>query len=110
MSSLVRALEQRLRGIEAALAGLPVTIYRQTVTLDFPNTAPAAINALTATVPGAVTGDAVIVGTTSAEPANGGLFYAKVTNTDEVTVYFTPLGGVAINPASATFNIIVFHF
>lgn len=104
LQELARVVEQRLSSLERIAAKVDLT--PATATLDFPNTAAGATSSLTVSVVGAVIGDPVTVGTTATE---AGIFYGVTTATDTVTVYYYNSTAGAINPASATFKLVVFR-
>lgn len=67
-----------------------------------------AIYEKTITVTGAADGDVVSLGTTNAMATSGGLFFARVSGTDTVTVTFMNVVGGNLNPASGTVKLTVF--
>jgi len=75
-------------------------------TLDFSSTLAAASGDLTITVTGAAVGDAVTIGLPASPDANS-CFTAWVSATNTVTVRFNNYSASPIDPASATYNVIV---
>jgi hypothetical protein len=75
------------------------------VTLDFPNTLSNARSVLSATVPGATIGDAVVVTPPAAVSAQGGIYTAHIQAANLVYVYFNNTTTAAINPSSGSFTI-----
>jgi len=74
--------------------------------LNFASIAAAAQEDLTITVTGAAANDAVILGLPVA-PTAGIVFNAFVSAADTVTVRATNITGSSVDPASATYNVIV---
>jgi len=86
--------------------GLPwVKGVNITATLDFGATGAQSQSALTVSVPGARSGDAVQV--SPATDVSGIIFTGVVTAKDTVTVYAKNFSSGSINPASQIFRIIV---
>jgi predicted RecA/RadA family phage recombinase len=80
-----------------------------TATLDFPSTGAAGTQDLTITVTGAAVGDMVICSLPAA--INAGLvFNAFVSAADTVKIRCQNLTAGALDPASATFNVVVLKF
>ena len=80
-----------------------------TATLDFPSTAAAGTQDLTITVTGAAVGDMVLCSLPAA--INAGLvFNAFVSAADTVKIRCQNLTAGALDPASATFNVVVLKF
>ena len=81
---------------------------KATATLDFPSTLMFTNSDLTITATGAAVGDVAMVspGTTDANSS----YSAWVSATNTVTVRFNNYSAGAINPASATFNVIVIKY
>lgn len=78
-----------------------------TATLDFPSITAQTSSDLTVSVPGAAIGDTVTLSLPAA--INAGLtFNAFVSATDVVTVRATNSTAGALNPASASYTVIVF--
>lgn len=76
--------------------------------LDFPSTAAAATSTLTIPVPGAQPGDVVALGL-PATVNSGVLFDAYVSSYNTVTVRATNVTAAAIDPAAATYNVVVMN-
>jgi len=74
--------------------------------LNFASIAAAAQEDLTITVTGAAANDAVILGLPVA-PTAGIVFNAFVSAADTVTVRATNITGSSVDPASATYNVVV---
>jgi hypothetical protein len=79
-----------------------------TATLDFPSIAGALQDDLTITVTGAAVGDSVALSLPAA-PTVGISFNAFVSAANTVTVRATNTTAVAIDPASATYSVLVFN-
>lgn len=79
-----------------------------TATLDFPSISAAATQTLTVTCPGAITGDPVVVGLPGTVDA-GIVFDARVSAADTITVRAMNITASPVNPASATFEFVVFR-
>lgn len=75
--------------------------------LDFPSINAASQSDLTIAVPGAVVGDEVTMGLPAA-PQAGLVFNAFVSASDVVTIRASNITASPINPAAATFSVIVF--
>jgi hypothetical protein len=84
-------------------------VISATATLDFPSTAAQTSSDLTIAVTGAAVGDAVFLGLPAAPDANG-CFTAWVSAANTVTVRFNNYSAGAIDPASATYRVVVFKF
>lgn len=82
-----------------------VKAFSVKATLDFPSIAAQSQQALTATVKGARSGDAVAV--TPLADVAGVFFVGIVTAADTVTVYAKNYSAGAVNPTSQDFRIIV---
>lgn len=83
-------------------------IYKATATLDFASTAAGTASDLTATVTGAVAGDAVIIGAPDGSMLTNGQYFGWISAPNTATVRF--LNGnliTALNPASGAFKIVV---
>jgi hypothetical protein len=74
--------------------------------LDFPSVAAAGQQSLTITVTGAAVGDEVIVALPAA-PAAGLVFNAFVSAANTVTIRATNVTASPVDPASATYGVIV---
>ena len=113
-----------VRGWECTVSGTPGTwvqvrtltggglnftkLYTGSATLDFPSVAANSSQSLTITVTGAVSGDAVIASPPASLDSNLG-FVAFVSAADTVTVRVHNNSGGAIDPASATWKVVVFE-
>jgi len=82
-------------------------ILTASAALDFPSISAASQSDLTIAVPGAAVNDEVSIGLPAA-PTAGLVFNAFVSAADTVTVRATNITASPINPASATFAVIVF--
>lgn len=89
----------------ATLSDIP-TILNANSTLDFPSTSASSSSNLPISVPGAVLGDLVTIG--SPVPPDGCTFTAFVSASDVVTVRLTNSSGVPVDPDSAVFKVRVF--
>lgn len=88
--------------------GATITKIRTaTATLDFPSINAAAQADLTITVTGAAVGDEVAMALPAA-PAAGIVFNAFVSATNTVTIRASNISGSPVNPASASYGVIVF--
>ena len=76
-------------------------------TLDFPSISAAGTQTLTVTVPGAAVGDVVAIGLPATVNA-GIVFDARVTATDTLTVRAMNITASPVDPASATYDFVVF--
>ena len=83
------------------------TVLSATATLDFPSTAAQTSSELTIAVPGAAVGMPAVVASPAATPANS-ICKARVTAADTVTVRFNNYSSGAIDPASASYTVVVF--
>lgn len=81
-------------------------VLRASAVLDFPSIAAGATATLTVTVKGAAVGDDTLHGFIAA-PTAGLSWHAWVSATDTVTLRATNVTAGAIDPASATFRVIV---
>lgn len=93
------------------IAGSGATITKvltATASLDFPSISAATQADLTITVTGAAVGDEVIMALPAA-PTAGLVFNAFVSATNTVTVRASNITGSPINPAAATFGVIVIN-
>ena len=97
--------EQVIRAIRAL--GFSVASMAAVV-IDFPSIAAASSSTSSETVTGARAGAAVTV-TTDAAPTTGIVFDGYVSANDTVVVRATNITAGAIDPASATYNIVVFN-
>lgn len=86
-------------------SGILVSAISASGTLDFVSVNAGGSDISTITVTGAADGDAVSLGVPSTLAGAGGIYTAWVSAPDIVTVKFSNTTGVAIDPASATFNI-----
>jgi len=75
--------------------------------LDFPSITNATQADLTITVTGAAVGDEVSLALPAA-PAAGIVFNAFVSATDTVTIRASNISAAPVNPASATYSVLVF--
>ena len=90
-------------------SGATVTkILTATASLDFPSISAASQADLTITVTGAATGDEVIMSLPAA-PTAGLVFNAFVSATNTVTIRASNITGSPINPAAASFGVIVIN-
>jgi len=93
------------------LAGVwqAIGVVRQTkvhdATIDFPSIAAGGTATVSVTVPGARANDVVMLGLPSVDA--GLVFDAHVSANDTVTVRASNLSSAAIDPASATFRLLV---
>lgn len=76
-------------------------------TLDFPSISAAGTQTLTVTVPGAAVGDVVAIGLPATVNA-GIVFDARVTAADTLTVRAMNITASPVDPASATYDFVVF--
>lgn len=76
-------------------------------TLDFPSISAAGTQTLTVTVPGAAVGDVVVIGLPATVNA-GIVFDARVTAADTLTVRAMNITASPVDPASATYDFVVF--
>lgn len=88
--------------IEAVLYG--------SAALDFPNTAAQSSSDLTLTVTGAADGDPVFLGAPNTAVNANSNYTAWVSAANTVSVRFSNFSAAAIDPASATFKVVVFKF
>lgn len=96
--------------IKVTSTGTAVTkLLSATATLDFPNTLSVTSSDLTVTVTGAAVGDAVFIGLPAA-PTAGIIFQGFVSAVNTVTVRASNFTAGAINPASATYRVVVVGF
>jgi len=79
--------------------------FNVTAALDFPSISAQSQQALTVTVTGARTGDAICVTPTS--DVSGVIFTGVVTAANTVTVYAKNFTSGAVNPASQSYRIVV---
>ena len=90
-------------------SGATVTkILTATATLNFPSISAASQADLTITVTGAATGDEVIMSLPAA-PAAGIVFNAFVSAADTVTIRASNITGSPVDPASASYGVIVIN-
>lgn len=88
--------------------GNPITRTLAVIaTLDFPSISAAGTQALTVSCPGASVNDLVVIGL-PATVDNGVVFDARVSAADTISVRAQNITGGAINPASATYEFVVF--
>lgn len=93
-----------------AVNGPPVeAILSVVATLDFPNTAAQTSSDLTIAVEGAQAGDPVFLGVPNGSVNANSDFAAWVSATGVVSVRFSNYSAGAINPASGTFTVVIFH-
>lgn len=93
------------------IAGSGATITKvltATATLNFPSISAASQADLTITVTGAATGDEVIMSLPAA-PAAGIVFNAFVSAADTVTIRASNITALAVDPASASYGVIVIN-
>jgi hypothetical protein len=98
-----------VRSLNGFISGSGATINKvltNSASLDFPSIDAAAQANLTITVTGAAVGDEVILGLPAA-PAAGIVFNAFVSATNTVTIRASNITGTAVNPAAATYGVIV---
>jgi hypothetical protein len=76
-------------------------------TLDFPSISAASTQTLTVTVPGAAVGDVVAIGLPATVNA-GIVFDARVSAADTLTVRAMNITASPVDPASATYDFVVF--
>ena len=88
---------------------LDTKLLRATATLDFPSVSAQSTQTLTATVTGAAVGDAVIV-CTPAAPNAGIVFGGWVSAADTVSIRASNVTSGSIDPASATYKVIVLKY
>lgn len=93
-------------GTETVGAAL-TKILTGSASLDFPSIAAASQSSLTITVTGAAVNDEVVMGLPAA-PAAGIVFNAFVSAANTVTVRATNVTALAVDPAAATYSVIVF--
>lgn len=79
-----------------------------TATLDFPSISAAATQTLTVTCAGAVIGDPVVIGLPETVDA-GIVFDARVSAANTITVRAMNITASPVNPASATYEFVVFR-
>lgn len=84
------------------------TILSGSATLDFPSTPAQTSSELTISVPGASEGDVVSLGISNSAAVTNGVYSARVSATDTVTVKFNNYSILAIDPPSGTFKVKVF--
>ena len=82
-------------------------ILTASAALDFPSIAAAGQQSLTITVTGAAVNDEVVMGLPAA-PTAGIVFNAFVSATNTVTIRATNVTAAPVDPASATYSVIVF--
>lgn len=87
-----------------------VAILSASATLDFPNTAAQQSSDLTLSVPGAVVGDVVVLGTPNASMQANSSYFAWVSAANTVTCRLNNYSAGAIDPASGVFIVAVFRF
>lgn len=85
----------------------PMVINTVPAVLNFPSTAANSSSTLTVTVPGAVDGDMVRLCVPNAAVPTQGAYFAWVSALSTVSVRFINNTAAAVDPASATFKIIV---
>jgi hypothetical protein len=98
-----------VRSLNGFIAGDGNTITKvlsNSASLDFGSITAAAQADLTITVTGAAVGDEVIMALPAA-PTAGIIFNAFVSATDTVTIRASNITALAINPAAATYGVIV---
>lgn len=78
-----------------------------TATLDFPSISAVSQQSLTISVPGAAVGDEVAMALPAA-PTAGIVFNAFVSAADTVTIRATNVTASPVDPASASYSVIVF--
>lgn len=76
-------------------------------TLDFPSISAVSTQTLTVTVPGAAVGDVVAIGLPATVNA-GIVFDARVSAADTLTVRAMNITAAPVDPASATYDFVVF--
>jgi hypothetical protein len=110
ISSATGAVKVTTGGLTIGSSGTNITAaYSASATLDFPSiAATGGTQDLTITVTGAATGDRVCLGLPAA-PSAGVVFNAFVSAANTVTVRATNCTGGAIDPASASYSVQVFH-
>ena len=92
----------------AVTTGATLTKLRTaTATLDFPSISAVSQADLTITVTGAVVGDEVVLALPAA-PTAGIVFNAFVSAADTVTVRASNITAAAVDPASASYSVLVF--
>jgi len=92
----------------AVTTGATLTkLLTASATLDFPSIAAADQASLTITVTGAVVGDEVAMAL-PASPTAGIVFNAFVSAANTVTIRATNVTAAAVDPASASYSVIVF--
>jgi hypothetical protein len=92
----------------SAHANAITNVLSNSAALDFASIAAAASADLTITVTGAAVGDEVALGLPAA-PTAGIVFFAFVSATNTVTVRAMNITAGAVDPASATYSVIVFQ-
>ena len=93
-------------GFIAGSGAMVTKILTATATLNFPSISAASQADLTITVTGAATGDEVIMALPAA-PAAGIVFNAFVSAANTVTVRASNITGSPVDPASASYGVIV---
>lgn len=94
-----------IKKLDADLSNIYVKVLVASAALDFPSTVAAAIADLTIAVPGALLGDAVILGVPNVSKTASSTFTAFVSAADTVTVRYSPKA--TEDPASGTFKVYV---
>lgn len=92
---------------EGAITSIDNGLLRATATLDFPSIAGSAESELTISVPGAEVGDPVSVGLPAAFPSGIAMNAAWVSAADTVRIRLRNVTGSAIDPASASYTVVV---
>ena len=96
-----------LAGFVAGESGAAIIrVLMGSAALDFPSIAAASQQNLTITVTGAAVGDEVLLGLPAA-PTAGIVFNAFVSAANTVTIRATNVTAGAVDPASATYNVVV---
>lgn len=80
-------------------------ILSATATLDFPNTLPTTSSDLTITLNGVSDGDTIFLGVPNGATSAGSCYTAWASSSNQVTVRFLNITGIAINPSSGTFKV-----
>jgi hypothetical protein len=85
------------------------SVLSATVVWDIPNTTAGNVATTTVTVTGAAVGDVCIVDQPQFATIATAAVFARVTSANTVTLYYINNTAGAIDPASQTFRIVVFH-
>lgn len=96
--------------VQSAITTVNSKILSVSSILDFPDTNGGDSYDLTISVPGAIVGDPVFLGTPNSAVFPGVFYYAWVSDNDVVTIRFINVSLLSVDPPSATFKVAISKF